>query len=219
MKVNIRPLAWILPSFVFLFACSIMPQAGTPVPSGGVIFEDDFSDDSSGWDALTDEYGTTAYSDGRYLISVADTMSYLYADPDKPSNLADAQIEVDVLESPDVVHDSGILCRIQDADNFYYFMIASDGYYAIGKFKDGEEEILGSEDMIEDTGGVIHTGVKANHLRADCIGDTLTLYANGTKLFETKDSDFGSGGVGLIAGSYDEAPVSVFFDNFVVTKP
>jgi hypothetical protein len=219
MKGHTRPLAWILPSFLFLFACAIMPQANTSIPSGGVIFSDDFSDVSSGWDVLSDEYGTTAYSDGKYLISVTDSMSYLYADPDEPADLADVQIEVDILESPDVVHDSGILCRFKDVDNFYYFMIASDGYYAIGKFKDGEEEILGADDMIEDANGVILTGAEANHMRADCVGNTLTLYVNGTRLFETTDSDFSSGGVGLIAGSYDDAPVTVFFDDFIITKP
>jgi hypothetical protein len=73
--------------------------------------------------------------------------------------------------------------------------------------------------MRQDNAGIINTGTADNHLRADCVGDTLTLYANGVQLFQTQDSDFAKGNVGLIAGSYDTAPVTVYFDNFVVTQP
>jgi hypothetical protein len=118
-----------------------------------------------------------------------------------------------------VPHDMGIICRYQDSENFYYFLVSSDGYYAVGKVKDGTEELIGTTDMRQDKRGVIHTGAADNHLRADCVGDTLTLYANGAKLFQAQDSDFARGNVGLIAGSYDDAPITVYFDNFVVTKP
>jgi hypothetical protein len=219
MKAPNRILVWSIPTVIFLFACALTPPPPTAIPSGGVIFKDDFANEDGGWDKVTDEYGTTAYADGKYLISVTDTMSYLIADPETKGDFSDVVIDVDALASGETVHDMGILCRIQDTDNFYYFIISSDGFYAVGKFKDGEDTLIGSEEMTADENGVINTGSADNHLRADCIGNTLTLYANGEKLFETTDTDFTGGGVGLIAGAYEEAPVSVFFDNFVVTKP
>jgi hypothetical protein len=33
------------------------------------------------------------------------------------------------------------------------------------------------------------------------------------------DSDFASGDVGLLAGTYDEVGTDIHFDNFVVRKP
>jgi hypothetical protein len=221
MKNPIRSFAWVIPSILLVFACSGVPglATSTPVPSGGVLFEDDFADESKGWDTITDEYGTTAYADGKYMISVTDTLSYLFSDPDLSEDYADTQIDVDILPSDEQLHDMGIVCRVKDTDNFYYFIISSDGFYAIGKFKDGEDILLGSEEMQEDSEGVINQGLADNHVRADCIGETLTLYANGTKLFETTDSDFTEGAFGLIAGSYEDVPITVFFDNFVVTKP
>ncbi len=223
MRSRIRLFAWVMPSVVVLFACSISQNAAATVSATGStgtpIFQDDFSGKSGGWDSLTDEYGTTDYSDGKYLISVADSNSFLYSTPGVLSDSTDVRIEVDILKSDDIQHDMGIICRYQDSDNFYYLVVSSDGYYAIGKFKDGTEELIGTKDMRQDNAGVIKTGAADNHLRGDCVGDTLTLYANGSKLFQAQDSDFPKGNVGLIAGSYDDTPISVYFDNLRVTKP
>jgi hypothetical protein len=226
-----RILAWAIPTSILLFACSFSSAAtetantpaaaatSTPDPSGTILFEDDFSDDSKGWDVITDEYGTTAYADGVYLISVADSMSYLMADPDDPETYADVAIEVDFPASDATPHDMGVICRYQDDDNFYYLILASDGFYAIGKFVDGEDQLVDTEEMPADEDGVINQGAAANSMRAECVGSILTLYANGKKLIEVADTDFTKGSVGLIAGSYDDAPVNVFFDNFVVSIP
>jgi hypothetical protein len=248
MKRRIRLLAWMVPSVGILFACSLsqvaqnaegtvaviaqtaLPTSGiagttaatveaAAASSGSELFKDDFSNTSSGWDKLTDDAGTTDYLNGKYEITVADTSSYLFANPSTLADTTDVSIGVDVLKSNDIQHDMGIICRYVDSDNFYYFMVSSDGYFSIGKFKDGNEERIGSTDMRQDNAGIINTGTADNHLRADCVGDTLTLYANGVQLFQTQDSDFAKGNVGLIAGSYDTAPVTVYFDNFVVTQP
>ncbi|MGB7538034.1 MAG: hypothetical protein WBM17_05815 [Anaerolineales bacterium] len=242
MKISNRVTVWAIPAAVLLFSCSSLSEvsgmlstvealatpdasgvsntapASTADSSGTILFEDDFSDDSKGWGAVTDEYGTTGFSDGAYIISVADSMSYLLADPDTAGTYTDVSIEVDILASDETPHDMGVICRYQDDDNFYYLIISSDGYYAVGKFKDGEDLLVELDEMPADENGVIQTGMAANHLRADCVGDTLTLYANGKQLLEVQDSDFSEGGVGLIAGSYDDAPIIVLFDNFIVKK-
>ena len=224
MKRHIRLFAWIIPSAVILFACSLsqvaqnaqnaegtvaviaqtaLPTgAGAETPaatveaaasSGSVIFKDDFSNTSSGWDKLTDDSGTTDYLNGQYEISVADTSSFLFANPSNLADTSDVSIEVDILKSNDVQHDMGIICRYQDPDNFYFLLVSSNGYFSIEKFKDGTEDFIGSTDMRQDNAGVINTGAADNHLRADCIGDTLTLYANGTKLFQATDFGFCQG--------------------------
>lgn len=223
MKIRIPLFAWVLPCIVILSACSFSRNAAAtasaPVSTRESIYQDDFSGKTGGWDSLTDEYGTTDYSDGKYLISVADSNSFLFSTPGALSDSKDVRIEVDILKSDDIQHDMGIICRYQDSGNFYYLVVASDGYYAIGKFKNGTEQLIGAKDMQQDKAGVINAGAADNHLRGDCVGNTLTLYANGSKLFQVKDSDFSQGNVGLIAGSYDDTPVSVYFDNLAVTKP
>ncbi len=220
MRAASRIFVWIVPTVAFMLACSITPAAtSTPVPSGGILYQDDFSDDSSGWDVSTDEYGTTAYLGGQYLMTIQKTLSYLTVSPGNGGTYTDVRVEVDVTSADPNAHDMGVLCRIVDENNFYYLIIASDGYYAIGKFVDGEDTLIGADELQADENGVIQTGMAANRVRGDCVGSTLTLYANGEKLFETTDTDFASGEVGLVAGTYEDVPVTVKFDNFTVKKP
>ncbi len=58
-----------------------------------------------------------------------------------------------------------------------------------------------------------------NHLRADCIGSALTFYVNDALVASTQDADFATGGVGVLAGSFEEPGVDVLFQNFVVLQP
>jgi hypothetical protein len=113
--------------------------------------------------------------------------------------------------------DMGIICRYKDESNFYFLRITSDGYYGISKLVDGEESLLGSEEL--QSSSQIKTGTETNRLRADCVGNTLTLYANGQVLASVTDDSLTGGDVGLIAGTFDQAGNDARFDNFVVYRP
>ena len=71
----------------------------------------------------------------------------------------------------------GLICRYQGG-NYYFFMISNDGYYVIGKFIGGQTLLLGQTEM--QASDAIQIGTM-NHLRADCIGNTLTFYINFTR--------------------------------------
>jgi hypothetical protein len=58
-----------------------------------------------------------------------------------------------------------------------------------------------------------------NHLRADCIGNTLTFYINYTEVASATDTDLPSGDVGVLAGAFSEPGVDVLFDHFMVFQP
>ena len=92
--------------------------------------------------------------------------------------------------------------------------ISSDGFAVIGKVTGGETEYLSSEKM--EPSDAIRQGAANNHIRADCIGDILTLYVNGQQVATATDSSFSSGDVGLIAGTFDISNTEINFDNFVV---
>jgi hypothetical protein len=115
-------------------------------------------------------------------------------------------------------NDFGVICRYKDEQNFYFFTVGSDGYYAISKIINGEESFVGMDQMqFNDT--AIQLGDGANHLTAECVSDRLTLSVNGTVLADVKDADLTAGDVGLIAGTYEMMGVDILFDNFVVTRP
>jgi hypothetical protein len=198
-----------------------IPPATNPTvpPSGGgaILFQDDFSDTNSGWpDQVGDSDKSAEYSDGQYLVRAITAYQDVWAHPGL--SFGDVSVEVDVtkLEGPDD-NNFGLICRFVDDGNFYFFWVSSDGYQAIGKYQNGESSLI-SADSMEFT-PVLKAGTETNHLRADCVGSQLTLYANGELLSTVTDTSFSSGDVGVMVGTFEEPNLGMLFDNFVVRAP
>jgi hypothetical protein len=209
---------WILPLFIIvcLSSCSSAPLADLVIASGGVLYQDDFSDPASGWARISDGSGSMDYDNGRYQITVNNPDYDIWAV--SKYTYEDTQVEVDAgrLEGPDE-NRYGLICRYSDPKNFYFFIITSDGYEAIGKVSGGVQTLL-EQDMMTYS-ATITRGNGPNHLRFDCIGQDLAGYVNGQSIEKATDSDFEKGNAGLIAGTFDKTYVRVVFDNFIVYKP
>jgi len=207
-------LVWTITALVFAtMACNFI--TGQPI-SEGVLFQDDFSSTSSGWDRVNDSDGITDYSNGVYRIWVNNTYTDIWAN--LGVNFTDTIIEVEATKVGGTDDNNfGIICRYQNNSNFYFFNISSDGFYGIGKVVDGNQTIIGQDNMLFDD--AIKLGNVTNKIRADCIGSELALYANGKELVRLRDTTFSSGDVGLLAGTYDVPGTDIHFDNFVVRKP
>ena len=195
-------------------ACSIGDK--TEPISTDVLFQDDFSDTSSGWDRVNVTDGITDYEDGVYRIFVDIDNTDYWANPGL--NFTDTIIEVNATKvgGPED-NDFGLICRHQDTGNFYIFLISSDGFFGILRVINGEQELLGLDEM--EYSEAIKTGNVTNIIRADCIGSALTLYANGTQLITVEDSSLEAGDVGLLAGTFDTPGADIHFDNYVVRQP
>jgi len=201
---------------MFLTACQSTLIAELVTQSGQALYHDDFSDPTSGWPQTTSTNGTLGYSEGGYQILVKSPGYDFWAVSGQP--YGDVQIEADATRLAGPVYNRfGLICHYQDKDNSYVFIISSDGYYAIGKIKNGAISLLGQKMMAYS--GVIQQGSGANHLRFDCIGSSLKGYVNGQAIAITEDADFSGGDAGLITGAFDEGGVEVKFEHFVVYKP
>jgi len=199
----------------FLTACQSSLVADLVTQSGQALYHDDFSDPSSGWRQTVGENGTLGYADGAYQMLVKSAGYDLWALSGQAYE--DVQIEVDATRLTGPLNNRlGLICRFQDIGNFYFFIISSDGYYAIGNKSNGTGSLLGQETMAYSS--FIHQG-NTNHLRFDCIGNSLTGSVNGQVIAITNDAAISSGDAGLITGTFDEGGVQVSFDNFVVIKP
>ena len=179
------------------------------------VFGDDFSDPSSGWDRSEDAGSQTDYAAGGYRIYVDQPDRMYWANPGQIFEAVSIQVEADKIAGTDD-NFFGILCRYQDPDNFYLFAISSDGFYQVGKYKDGEYSVIDNGEGYSDS---IHQGKTRNQLRAKCIHTTLRLYANETRLAEVEDADFSKGDIGLMAAALDVPGTNILFDNFVARKP
>lgn len=183
---------------------------------GKLLFQDDFSNPSSGWKRVVADDGVTDYHNGSYRIFVDTINTDVWSNPGLKFN--DAVIEVEATKAGgDDNNDFGVICRYQNSDNFYFFVISSDGYYGIGKVLNGKQMLIGMESMLPTE--VIKQGNATNFIRSECVGSVLRLSVNGELLAETEDSSFTTGDVGLLAGSFDVPGTDIRFDNFAVREP
>jgi hypothetical protein len=212
-------LRWLLPLLLLALAASACQSyriADLLTKSGDVLFKDDFSDPASGWARSVSSSGAMDYFGGGFRIWVDTTDYDLWSTPGL--SFRDVRIETDVyMIGGPFENRFGLLCRYRDARDYYFFIISSDGYYGIGKLSGGLRSLLGQAMMAYTP--AITQGVAINHLRADCIGDTLTLYVNGQPVGMAQDADLPDGDVGLLAGTFDQPGTDAVFDNFVVIKP
>jgi hypothetical protein len=206
----------LLVSTHILAACTLTPAAPA-VPGPDILFQDDFSSDSSNWDDYADESGATEYRKGAYRIFVNIPETDFWANPAGLS-FQDVKIQVEARRVGGAENNVfGILCRYQDSANFYQLLVSSDGYYDISKVKDNHrlpltgDQLLPSEAIPRDASPLL--------LGADCLGESLVLYVNGVEIARASDTEFQDGNVGLIAGAFAEPGTDITFDNFVVRQP
>jgi uncharacterized protein YjbI with pentapeptide repeats len=191
------------------------------------IFEDDFSDSSSGW-ALASGSETEpfviVYQKGNLRLYNPPPRNLLHSsNPSIGSAIDDVSVEVDATQARSVPNDQdsswGIICR---ADEHF------DSYYQLGIYPDGRSRILKLENdewkelAARKATDAVRRGTVVNHLRADCSGSTLALYVNGQKLLDAPEvSGFEPGNQSglFVQDSGSGEAVDILFDNFVVMGP
>jgi hypothetical protein len=208
-------------SFLILFsaACGwmISPTGLRKNPPGGIIlFQDDFSKPSSGWSRDHSLGGTAEYQNGIYRLAVEQPEMDLIAHPGLSFTDIILDVQAEKIAGPDN-NVYGVLCRYRDPENYYFFLISSDGYYGIGKMQSGQRIFLEPTKMHPSPS--IHTGDQTNHIHVECRDEHLSLSVNNTLLAETSDSSWEKGGIAFLAGSLDQSGVEVHFDNLLVRSP
>lgn len=194
----------------------------TPTPrADGVILDDDFANPQSGWDDYSASDITTTYADGQYRIQVQ--APNLDAWGLAGLDLNDMRIAVDTRYGAGPADNTfGVLCRHTvsgEANNFYFFLISSDGYYAMGKVVKDAYTFLNPAGDYEALAAIQTDPGAVNRLEAVCQGDQLAFTVNGVAVATAQDAELTHGDVGLIAGSFNTGGVEILFDNVVVRQP
>jgi hypothetical protein len=186
-------------------------SANTP----NLLFEDSFSNPNSGWE-VSSQGGLKDYYNGTYHIQISETNIFSWSVAQQ--SYGDIVISVDsAFTGPANMAEIGVICRMQNSQDFYFMTIRSDGAYAVFKMYQGNEFFIGM-DGYEFT-EAIRTGLSTNHIEAECRGENLSLVVNNEHLITVQDSSYQVGDVGILAGAYDEPGVNVYFDNFRVFQP
>ncbi len=198
---------------LLLSGCARLSPDPTP---GTIVFQDNFSRRDGGWPTLIDPGGISDYLGEAYRIQILEPNSERLVGPG--INLVDVVVEVQAsrIGGPED-NRFGLLCRYQDDQNYYAFVVSSDGYYAIYKSVTGEITLLDMPSMLP----AVHLQESEDSLllKITCQDDRLALWVNGERIAERQDSDISRGDVGLLAGAYAEAGTEILFDQFTVAIP
>ena len=206
--------------FLLLLSFLLAGCASTQIPAapvakpGDILYQEEFEDNTTGWDRVANDHGIMDYDSGGYRFLVKQADYNLWSTPE--SNFKDVRVEADVFRLNGADENrTGLMCRYQNGD-YYFFIISNDGYYGVGKYIGGQVLLLGQTSM---QASEFIEKEAVNHLRADCIGDTLTFYVNFNQVAAVKDADFLNGDVGMLAGAFAQPGVDVLFDHFMVIQP
>jgi hypothetical protein len=196
--------------------------AATLACGGGgdsALFRDDFSADDSGWTSGSSDTASIEFSGGEFVFNILESNWFIWSTPGE-DDITDARIEVTARNVGGAADPTfGVICNYQNDDAFYYMGIGSDQSYGIVRVEGDDDIFLSSaenqweftDDIPENADSYTITGV--------CAEDgTLTLLVNGREVASAVDDTYTSGDVGLFALSFDQTPVEVTFDDFVVTR-
>ncbi|MCP4361516.1 MAG: hypothetical protein GY796_26190 [Chloroflexi bacterium] len=205
-------------------ACSLGGQFPDPCDANGSLLYDDFSGaQECGW-RVYNQGGAVAEIDaeaGTLQISTSEPGSFRWTVPGRDFDDVIVTTQARQAGGPDN-NAYGVICRYQNEDNYYVFLISGDGYYAIGKYQTGDPQITyltGEEGYGYVFSDVINQGMGTNQLRAGCVGNELSLTVNGIPLVTVADPTFVRGDVGMGVGVLEPGTAVVQFDDFQVIAP
>jgi len=198
-----------------------LPPTATPYPD---FFTESFQGDLSLWPHNVTLGDEAKFSDSQtangLLVQLNDPNLYVYYFY-SPITYQDVRLD---LMYTNLAHNSNninLICRNSNAGRFE-FTVQNDGLYQIWAY-DGTG---GSGYVLLADGGstAIRSGQQQNEITATCVGNTLTLYINGSQVRRITDNRFfftgGQIGFGVnISFNNPVTPVIVEFESLTISRP
>jgi hypothetical protein len=209
-----------------------------PSTPGEVLYAATFDDAAADWELYSGRLSAQV-ADGALRVTVGEPDSLPFSTAAPYFSDFDLRVKTAAVAGP-LDNGYGVIFRAQDSDNYFLFLISSDGYYQVRREVNGAEKILSEWIPSE----LIHQGLNtANEIRVVAQGDTFQFYVNGTQvelcipndpdavstyvdscvdgqmLPQLVDNSIAEGQIGVIALTFDEPGVEVDFDNVLVFGP
>ncbi len=207
---------------LLLAGCALGSSDVDACDAGGALFFDDFSGQQRcGWREYNQSGAVAAIDQeaGVLAISTSQPGQLWWTNPGRDFDNVIITTRATQVSGPNN-NALGVICRYQDENNFYIFLISGDGYYAIGKYQTGTPQIIYlTENQEYIPSEAIQQGVATNEIRASCVGNELGLQVNGVPLVTVVDPTFVRGDVGVGVSTLDPGTAVVQFDDFRVLQP
>ena len=131
---------------LFLAGCQGLYFLPSEIKDPYVLFQDDFSRLSGGWEVDDTISFIRGYDRGGYRILIKEANLSTWSILQLPFQDTWITVKATKLGGPDK-NGFGIVCRYSNEANFYFALVASDGYYGIGKQKDGIQTLIGAKNL------------------------------------------------------------------------
>jgi hypothetical protein len=195
----------------------VVPPAIHAAPDAA-LFADDFSDPTSS--RLRPGSGAQtryAIDNGAYLLAVAAAPRIVWSRLQTSYGAISLRVEATLVSGTSSTA-SALLFRYQDANNFYIFNVAHNGFYNLELYQQGARIVLidwtPTDAIRQWPPEQRHAGVGVrNMLRVDLHDEEIGLWVNGVRLEETLDSTFVRGDVALAVHTFATVPAAICFDN------
>ena len=200
-------------------ACSQTGNELLPCNENGALFRDDFSDGRNcGWATYERSGGKVEIANGLLTVTSSQPNQIWWTNPGKEWENVTVRVQARQAGGPDD-NAFGLICRYQNEQNFYLFLVSGDGYYVIAKYQSGSAVQYISGNGQFQYSDAINQGVAPNDLEASCIANQLSLRVNGILVATVTDPTFVQGDVGLGASPLEPGTTVIEFDDFVVMAP
>ncbi len=207
---------------VLLAACQTGGEAGEGCAGEGYLFVDDFASETAcGWALYNQGGAEAAIEDGMMRLSTSQPGPIWWTNPG--GNFDDVIVTVTARQAAGPDDNAyGVICRYQSAENFYLFLVSGDGFYAIGKYQSGNDQVQylttdGEHAFVRSD--AINQGVATNQIRVSCVGNELSLAVNGLPLVSVTDPTFVTGDVGLGVSAFELGMAVIEFDDIQIIAP
>lgn len=213
-------LCFTMMGMMLLAACSLGGSSVDECIESGALFQDDFGGEKDcGWALYNRGGAVVEIEEGVMRMSTSQPGQIWWTNPGQSFDDVIISTEARQLSGPND-NAYGTICRYQNEENFYLFLISGDGYYTIGKYtSDSPSVTYLTENGEYQFSDVINQGAATNEIRASCIGQELSLAVNGVTLTTVTDPTFVIGDVGLAVSTLAPGTAVVEFTDFRVVAP
>ncbi len=221
-------LRWLVWSLVLAVAgCAQLPFLERPDPclTEEGLFVDRFDHEDGAnacnWAIFRTPGAAVALNEEALELSISHTGQVTWSNPGRSFEDVVINAEVRQLSGPNN-NAYGLICRYQDASNFYLFIVSGDGFYAIGRYSGDSAQITyltGEPPDYYVASPFINQGAATNNLTASCVGSELSLAINGQEVAQVTDDVLPAGDIGVAAGVFEAGRLVVAFESIEVSGP
>lgn len=201
-------------------ACGAGESEPDACDSPEFVFIDDFNGEQDcGWAIYNRGGGSATVENSAMQVTVNQPGQLWWTNPGRDFDDVIVSVEARQVGGPND-NAYGLICRYQNEENFYVFLVSGDGFFAIGKYQTGTENVVYlTENQQFIPSDAINLGVASNELSASCVGNQLSLEVNGIPVLSVTDPTFVTGDIGLAAGTLVAGTGVIEFDNVQAIAP